>query len=77
MPFFDSKIISDYENKVNEIIKSNPNGFVKSQTKKDLEVMISKEGFVIIKYNGKLATAMKPKRPKSLESYLTEGIEYV
>ena len=76
LPFFDPQIISDYSNKVNEIIENNLNKFVKSQVKPGLEVLIV-DGFVIIKQDGKIATAMKPKRPKSLSNYLSEGVEYV
>ena len=70
LPYFDSNFITDYENKVDQIVKSNPNGFVKSKTKQGLEVLITKDGFVVIRQGGKIATAMKPKRPKTIDKTL-------
>ena len=77
LPFFEPQIIKDYNDRVNQIINDNPNKFIQSEVKPGLEVLVTADRFVIIKQDGKIATAMKPKRPKTLEDYLTEGIDCV
>ena len=76
LPFFEPQIIKDYNDRVNEIINNSP-PFVRSKVKPGLEVLVTADRFVIIKQDGKIATAMKPKRPKTLENYLTEGMDCV